>query len=254
MAEAQFRFYEELNDFLPLEKRRQDIRYHIRDRETVKHALEACGVPHAEVELILVNGESAGFSCYVKDGDRISVYPQFETFDISPLLKIREKPLRNPRFIADVHLGGLAKYLRMLGFDALYSQTYTDEQIAGISAREKRIVLTRDRDLLMRKVITHGRFIRATRVRDQLIEVVEYLDLYRHFSPFSRCMECNTKLIPVSKDQIQDKLPADTQSHFTQFSMCMLCERIYWQGSHHRRMQRFIAEVFGGKSIHAIAL
>ena len=254
MAEAQFRFYEELNDFLPPERRKQDIIYHIRDRETVKHAIEACGVPHAEVELILVNGESVGFSCYVRDGDRISVYPRFEAFDISPQLKVRKEPLRNLRFIADVHLGGLAKYLRMLGFDVLYSETYTDEQIAGISARERRIVLTHDRDLLMHRIITHGRFIRATRIRNQLIEVVETLDLYRNFSPFSRCMECNTKLVPVSKDDIKTRLPPDTQNYFTQFALCMLCDRIYWQGSHYRRMRRFITEIFGDRSLNAAAV
>ncbi len=253
MAEAQFRFYEELNDFLPPERRRQDIRYEIRERETVKHAIEACGVPHAEVELILVNGESVGFAYIIQEDDRISVYPQFETIDISPLLKVRDQPLRNPRFIADVHLGGLAKYLRMLGFDTLYSESSTDEEIAAVSSREKRIVLTRDRDLLMHKIITHGRFIRATRIRDQLIEVVEYLDLSRSFSPFSRCMECNTKLVPVSKEQIMDKLPADTQSYYTQFSMCTFCDRIYWRGSHYRRMNRFITEIFGSNNDNAVA-
>lgn len=251
MTEAYFRFYAELNDFLLPVRRNRDFFYQGRKGETVKHAIEACGVPHAEVELILVNGESVGFDHYLKEGDRISVYPQFETLDISPLLKVRDQPIRNPRFIADVQLGGLAKYLRMLGFDVLYSQTYTDEQIAGISSRERRIVLTRDRDLLMHRIITHGRFIRASRVRNQLIEIVEYLDLFRHILPFSRCMECNTRLVSVSKEDIGDRLPSGTQSYYTQFAQCPLCDRIYWKGSHYRRMKRFIAEIFRDKGVNA---
>jgi len=245
MSEIQFRFYEELSDFLPPLRRKRDFCYHIGKRETVKHAIEACGIPHTEVELILANGASVGFDYLLRTEDRISVYPQFEAFDISSLLKVRELPLRNPRFVADVHLGGLARYLRMLGFDTLYDETYRDAQIAAISARDRRIVLTRDRDLLMHRVITHGRFVRATRVREQLIEVVAAIDLSGRFSPFTRCMECNTELAPVSRDTVQHRLPADTLNVFTQFSQCSACERIYWQGSHYRRMLRFMAETFG---------
>ena len=245
MSEIQFRFYEELSDFLPPARRKLDFCYTIRDRETVKHAIEACGVPHTEVELILANGASVGFDYLPCAADRISVYPQFEAFDIASLLKVRDRPMRNPRFVADVHLGGLARYLRMLGFDTLYDETYRDAQIAAISARERRIVLTRDRDLLMHRVITHGRFVRAVRLRDQLIEVVDAIDLVGRFAPFTRCMECNTALTPVTKDEVQHKLPAETPDIFTRFSQCSSCDRIYWKGSHHRRMQKFMAETLG---------
>ncbi len=97
MAEVQFRFYEELNDFLPVVRCKQDFAYQIKKGETVKHAIEACGVPSSEVELILVNGESVDFSYLMQHGDRISVYPMFERFDISPLLRVRKRPLRESR-------------------------------------------------------------------------------------------------------------------------------------------------------------
>jgi uncharacterized protein with PIN domain len=249
MAKAEFRFYEELNDFLPPSRRKRDFSARINPGETVKHAIEACGVPHTEVELILVNGKSVDFSCRIHDGDRISVYPQFETFDISPLLKVREHPVRNSRFIADVHLGGLARYLRMLGFDTLYNSEYTDEQIAQISANDRRIVLTRDRDLLMHKIITHGRYVRAKKVRKQLIEVVKSLDLYRSFALFSRCIDCNTHLVPVDKEKVKDRLQSDTQRYYTHFVLCPSCDQVYWQGSHYQRMQHFFMDIFGEEEI-----
>ena len=246
-AEAGFRFYEELNDFLPPSRRKRDFCFPVNPGETVKHAIEACGVPHTEVDLILVNGESVDFSCRLHAGDQISVYPRFETFDISPIIRVREQPLRNSRFIADVHLGSLARYLRALGFDTLYDRDYADEQIALISAGDQRIVLTRDRDLLMHRIITHGRYVRARQVRRQLIEVIESLDLYRSFAPFSRCMECNTSLVPVAKEQIRDRLPSDTQNYYTHFAQCTRCDNVYWKGSHFRRMQQFFTDAFGEK-------
>jgi len=245
MTEIRFRFYEELGDFLPPVRRKREFPYSIGDRETVKHAIEACGVPHTEVELILVNGDSVGFDYQLRAEDRISVYPQFEAFDITPLLRVRERPLRNPRFIADVHLGALARYLRMLGFDTLFDETWRDAQIAAISARDRRMVLTRDRDLLMHKVITHGRFVRAMRPGDQLREVVDAVDLTGSFAPFTRCMECNTELDRVSRESVQHRVPADTLETFTRFSQCGSCQRVYWQGSHYRRMWKFITATFG---------
>lgn len=244
MTAIQFRFYEELGDFLPQERRKLDFHYVLRGRETIKHAIEACGVPHTEVELILVNGASVGFDYLLRDGDRISVYPRFETFDITPLLRVREKPLRQPRFVADAHLGALARYLRMLGFDTLYDKRCHDADIAAISARDRRIVLTRDRDLLMHRIITHGRYVRAVRPRAQLIEVVEALDLGGGISPFTLCLECNAPLRGATRNEARGLVPADTLDRFTNFSQCPSCERIYWQGSHYRRMQKFIDMTF----------
>ena len=249
MAVASFRFYEELNDFLPPQRRKCTFAYACAAGATVKHAIEALGVPHTEVELILANGESVDFSYVVKEGDRFSVYPMFESLDITPVLKVRAEPLRCTRFIADAQLGGLAKYLRMLGFDTLYDNGYTDAQIARLSADEQRIVLTRDRALLMHKRISHGCYVRGTRPRQQLEEIVSRLDLHRAIKPFSRCLRCNRELKPVAKEAIADRLPPTSASCYRRFWICDQCDRIYWQGSHWRRMEQFVDTLMSRSTI-----
>jgi hypothetical protein len=184
---ARLRFYEELNDFLAPALRKRDIAYRCARAATVKNAIEALGVPHTEVELILVNGASVDFSYLLREGDAVSVYPKFESFDIRPMLRVREAPLRELRFVADAHLGGLARLLRMLGFDTLYSNDITDEQIRDLACSDGRIVLTRDRELLKRRAITHGCFVRALKPRFQLREIVQRLQLESYFS--SDCLE-----------------------------------------------------------------
>ena len=124
MNRAHFRFYEELNEFLPHHKRKTEFVYHFHGAPSVKDAVEAIGVPHVEVDIILVNGISVSFSRKLSDGDRISVYPVFESFDVSAVTHLRARPLREPRFILDVHLGRLAKYLRLCGFDTLFSRFF----------------------------------------------------------------------------------------------------------------------------------
>jgi len=243
MAVANFRFYEELNDFLSPGRRKRDTACACPPGATVKHTIEAHGVPHTEVELILANGESVDFSYVVQEGDHISVYPTFESLDITPLLKVRAKPLRRSRFIADAQLGGLAKYLRMLGFDTLYENGYTDPQIARISADEQRIVLTRDRALLMHKQISHGCYVRGTRPRQQVQEIVARLDLYRAINPFSRCLRCNHELQPIAKEVIRDRLPPRSASFNCRFRICDQCNKIYWEGSHWRRMAQVIDDL-----------
>lgn len=242
MASVEFRFYEELNDFLPPRLRKRAFAQPIAQAASVKHAIEALGVPHTEVELILVNGDSVGFSYLLSEGDRVSVYPKFEALDITPLLKVRERPLRTPRFIADAHLGGLARYLRLLGFDTLYLNAYDDKELARIAVTEQRIVLTRDRELLKRRAISHGCYIRAVHPQEQLREIVSRLDLRRAAAPVSRCLCCNTRLQPVVKQDIIALLASDTAHHYERFWTCRDCNRIYWQGSHWRRMRRLIDE------------
>jgi len=241
MVTVEFRFYEELNEFLPSRLRKRPFRCDCARRATVKQAFEALGVPHTEVELVLVDGESVDFSHIVRDGERVSVYPQFESIDVSPLLRVRERPLRETRFIVDSHFGALARYLRMLGFDTLYEPGWADRRIAEIAADERRIVLTRDRDLLMRAAITHGCYVRGVRPREQLAEVVARLDLAGACAPFSRCMECNAKLDAVGRSQVAARLPAGTGSFYDRFSLCPGCDKIYWQGSHYRAMCKLIA-------------
>ncbi len=184
---ANFRFYEELNDFVGRENYKQTIAYRFGGQPAIKDPIEVLGVPHSEVDLILVNNESVGFDYRLKDGDRVAVYPVFESFNISPVQRLRPKPLRNTAFIVDVNLGKLARHLRMLGFDAAYSNRLRDREIVDIATREKRIVLTRDKRLLFHKAITHGFWVRAVDAGNQLKEVLQRLDLYDQIKPLRRC-------------------------------------------------------------------
>jgi hypothetical protein len=174
---AWFRFYAELNDFLPAERRMTPFECSFIDPATMKDAIESLGVPHTEVDLILANGESVDFSYVLRDGDRISVYPVFEALDITPLVRVRPRPLRQPRFVLDTHLGRLAVYLRIAGFDALYQNDYGDAELVRISRDERRILLTRDAGLLQRCMITHGYYVRETAARRQFAEVMRRFDL-----------------------------------------------------------------------------
>lgn len=245
MNSCSIRFYAELNDFLPREKRQVTASLSFWGQPGVKDLIESLGVPHTEVDLVLVNGESVEFSRKVQDGDRISVYPVFESIDISPVTRVRPEPLREVRFVLDAHLGRLATYLRMLGFDALYESGFSDESLAEASARERRVLLTRDRELLKRKTITHGYFVRGTNPRAQLAEVLDRFDLYRHVRPFSRCLRCNLLLEAVQKEQVIERLPPKVCECFSEFWVCRGCGRVYWEGSHYEHMKQLVGRIQG---------
>ncbi|MCF8069542.1 MAG: Mut7-C ubiquitin/RNAse domain-containing protein [Desulfobacterales bacterium] len=233
---AQFRFYEELNDFLPPSRYKLTTPYYFNGHPSIKGAIEAQGVPHTEVDLILVNGRSVGFDYHLMDEDSVSVYPVFENVDISPIEKLRDRPLRNSAFILDVHLGKLARLMRMLGFDVLYRNDYDDPEIIDIGVLENRIILTRDRCLLYAKVITHGYRIRSFDPETQLKEVLRRFDLYSTIKPFKRCMSCNGHLCPVDKHKILDCLEPKTKLYYHTFHQCTDCGKIYWKGSHYEKM------------------
>lgn len=241
MVTATFRFYEELNDFLAPARRKQTFTAPCARRATTKHMIEALGVPHTEVELILVNGESVGFDRLLEDGDRVAVYPRFEAMDVTPLLRLREHPLRDPRFVADSHLGGLAHMLRMLGFDTLYDNHFHDDDIVATAEREGRIVLTRDRELLKRRAVTRGCYLHAQQSGEQLREIVTRLDLAQSARPFTLCLHCNAPLRAVDKASVFDRLPPKVQAYYERFSTCDVCGRIYWEGSHWRNMRKLLA-------------
>jgi len=237
MVTATFRFYEELNDFLPAGRRRQEFAAPCAESATTKHMIEALGVPHTEVELILVNGESVGFDHRLREGDRVAVYPKFEALDITPLLRVREQPLRNPQFVADAHLGALARLLRRAGFDTLYDNHYQDREIADIAGRDGRIVLTRDRELLKLRSIMHGCYVHAIKPAQQLQEIMDRLDLARSARPFSLCLVCNAPLRAVDKAAVLERLPPSVRDSHERFTTCDVCHRVFWEGSHWRRMQ-----------------
>ena len=217
MKTAFFRFYEELNDFLSKEKRKTRFEHNFVDRTSIKDMIESLGVPHTEIDLILVNGNSVNFAYLVNDKDDISVYPVFESLDISNIQHLRAKPLRNKKFVLDVHLGTLAKYLRMMGFDTIYKNDYNDEEIIEISSNERRTILTRDRGILKRNVVTHGYWIRNQNPELQLKEVVERFNLKNQIREFERCLECNAKLEKADREKIIERLPLKVRQRQNNF-------------------------------------
>ncbi len=243
MNQASFRFYAELNDFLPLHRKQVTFSHVFLGQPSIKDTIEALGVPHTEVDLILVNGESVDFSYCIKDGDQVSIYPMFESIDIAGILRVRPQPLREVRFVLDTHLGRLASYLRMLGFDTLYRNEFADAELARISSRERRILLTKDRGLLKRNEVTHGAFVRGIHPRAQLIEVLQRFDLVGLINPFQRCIRCNGLMKPVRKEDVFGELPPRIRQEHDVFQRCEGCAQVYWRGSHYQRMQRFISQV-----------
>ncbi len=203
--------------------------------------IEACGVPHTEVDLIVANGRSVDFSYLVNGEDRISVFPVFEAFDITPIVKVRPEPLRSVRFVADNHLGRLARLLRLLGLDTLYERDWTDPELVRISTSDQRILLTRDVGLLKRALVTHGAYVRATDPREQMTEVIRRFHLAQRLTPFTRCMTCNGELTPVAKEEIAHRLPPETRRHVNDYRACASCGKVYWQGAHHAELQRIVA-------------
>ena len=243
---AEFRFYEELNDFLPPAQRKQTLPYRFNGHPGIKDPIEAFGVPHTEVDLVVVNGGSVGFDYQLQDGDRVAVYPVFEGLDISPVVKLREAPLRRTAFVVDVNLGRLARKLRLLGFDTLFSNAYTDPEIAEISQTQHRIVLTRDRRLLHAKAVTHGYWVRSDIPTRQLEEVVRRFDLAGAVKPFSRCAACNGLIEPVSKQAVLPLLEPGTRRHYEKFHRCPACGKVYWEGPHIARLRQLLPGFLGG--------
>ena len=243
LGQITIRFYEELNDFLQAEQCKTPFVCDLKFGRSVKDLIESLGVPHTEVDLILVNGESVDFNYLVRDGDQISVYPVFESLDISPVIRLRPKPLRDPQFVLDTHLGKLAAYLRLLGFDCLYRNDYDDPILASISVEHHRILLTCDIGLLMRKQITHGYFVRQRQPQQQLLEIVARFDLAGMLRPFTRCLHCNGELQAVDKADIEQQLLPRTREFYQEFWRCDQCHKVYWKGSHYQRMLQIISSL-----------
>lgn len=240
---AYFRFYAELNYFLPKNQRYVLFPLTFKNRQTTKHLIESIGVPHPEVDLILVNNEPKDFSYIVQDKDVISVYPVFESFDISEENKLRAEPLREPKFVLDGHLGRLSAYLRLLGFDALYRNDYGDEEIAQIAYQQNRICLTRDRGLLKRNMVKRGYCLRSLDSRQQVKEVLQRFDLLSRVKPFLCCAHCNGLLEDVDKSEIIDQLLPKTKRYYNEFKRCSECGQVYWKGSHYERIIKIMDDL-----------
>jgi len=235
MNQGRFRLYAELNDLLPVDRKETEICLPSNGDQSVKHLIESLGVPHTEVGQIIVNGVPVDFGYRVQDGDLVAVYP----------LSNQDSPISidQLRFILDNHLGRLAAYLRMLGFDTLYRNDYQDEELASVSSRESRILLTRDKRLLMRNQVTRGYWVRSKAPRKQLEEVVRRYQLAEVIQPFQRCVRCNAKLVQVHKEDVLHRLEPLTRRYFDEFALCPDCDQIYWKGSHYARMLQIIQSV-----------
>lgn len=241
---ATFRFYGELNDFLAPVRRRQDVTLRCAQAATTKHMIEALGVPHTEVDAILVNGEWSGFERLLAEGDRVAVYPAFGVLALPPGQRLQPVP-PEPRFVADAHLGALARYLRMAGFDTLYENSFDDDTVERIAAEDDRTILTRDRELLKRRHVSHGCYVHALKPEQQFREIVARLALAGRGQPFSLCLHCNLPLRPVDKAAVADRLPAAVRLEQDEFRTCERCGRIYWKGSHYRRMSALLGSALG---------
>jgi uncharacterized protein with PIN domain len=239
MGAARFRFYAELKDFLVPENRAQAVERRFDVAGSVKDFIESFGVPHTQVELVLVNGEPVDFAYRVKDGDAVSVYPVFESLDVKAVPRPRPEPLRDLRFVLDVHLGRLAAYLRMAGFDAAYRNRAADDELAAVVERDRRVLLTRDRYLLMRSNVDRGYWVRSTEPKQQFVEVLKRFQLAGSMRPFTRCMRCNAELAAVSREEVLDRLPERVRER-DQFRQCRGCGQVYWEGTHHARMRTLL--------------
>ncbi len=239
---AYFRFYGSLNDFLPSFRRQQGFIYLVRGNPSIKDTIEALGVPHPEVELILANGQSVDFSYSLQDGDQFSIYPHFTSLLLGELQLVRPHLLLT-RFVLDVHLGKLATYLRLLGFDSWYRHDCDDEELAAISDSEQRILLTRDRGLLKRSLVTYGYWVRAIDPIQQSREVLQRFALWAKIRPFRRCLRCNGDLVSVEFDEVSARLPAKTRQYYNEFYLCQRCQQVYWKGAHYSDLQQLVKQI-----------
>ena len=240
------RFFAELNDFLAIARRHTAFKQDIKKPRSVKDLIESIGVPHIEVDLIIVNAKSVDFTHSIAGGEQIEVYPASCKPRISPLIHNQPEPLTSPGFVLDVHLGRLAAYLRMLGFDTLYRNDYDDPELAEISARESRILLSCDLKLLTRKQIRFGYFIRSRKPRQQIVEVLTRSHLTEQQQSLARCMQCNGIIQAVAKKDIIARLLPLTRKHYENFYQCDSCGKIYWEGSHYQKMQGLIQKFKAG--------
>jgi uncharacterized protein len=245
MSHATFTFHAALEEFLPPARRGAPFAHHFDGRVSIKDMIESLGPPHTEVEAIVVGERSVDFDQLVRDGDLVDVYPVFAPLPAIPLVPLRPPLPPSPGFVLDTHLGQLAAYLRMLGFDTLYRNDYADDELARISSLETRILLTRDRGLLKRGIVTFGYYVRATDPQRQVAEVLRRYDLAAAIVPLRRCIRCNGLLRPVSKEQVGPRLEPKTRAFYDEFSACAACDQIYWKGSHYERMRSFIDRVLG---------
>jgi len=243
MKTANFTFHGALNFFLPRRRKNKTIPFEFDWNGSIKDMVEAIAPPHPEIELMVVNGQSVGWDYIVQDNDTVDAYPDYESVELAEKIRLIPPYQGRPKFVLDTHLGRLAAYLRMMGFDTLYRNDYEDDELAEVSQAENRILLTRDVGVLKRGIVTYGYFVRNTNPQKRLHEISQRYGLAEQIEAFARCMKCNGIVEPVEKAEIIDQIPEDTASYYNEFQRCQSCGQIYWKGSHHQKMERLIDEV-----------
>jgi uncharacterized protein with PIN domain/sulfur carrier protein ThiS len=243
MFHVSVRCYAELNDFLSPEQRFVTFPLVLPQGISVEALLEEIGITPQVIDLVLVNGNSVGMLHKLAKNDRVTLYPVFESFDIASITKLQNSPLRRPRFILDVHLGKLAHYLRMFGFDTLYQNDYTNYMLCTLSVKEHRILLSKNHTLVKNESITHAHLVKNENSRAQLVEVFELLDLYSLSTPFTRCIDCNSMLQQIDKHSILSRIPQSVIDWCDDYLLCPGCNRIYWKGSHYQHMNKFVQHI-----------
>jgi uncharacterized protein with PIN domain len=240
MPAAEIRCYAELNDFLAASRRQRPFAISFAVPGSVKDALESAGVPHPEIDLILVNGEAVGFDRVLAPGDRVAAFPRFRALDVSGLSPTHVPPAAALRFTLDNHLGRLARHLRLLGFDADHSADAGDAALAASAAAGDRVLLTRDLDLLKRAVVRRGYRVRATDPFDQAVEVLRHFAPARLPVPLSRCLPCGAPLVEANPAETAGRVPPRVAARHEVYRRCPGCGRLYWEGTHHRRLAALV--------------
>lgn len=219
------------------------IIYRFHGQPAIKDSVEALGVPHTEVDLLLVAGRSVAFDYRLQDADRVAVYPFGNSPQVGRLLHLSPPIPQQIAFILDVHLGKLARRLRILGFDCHYRNDYSDPQIIQLALAKELVILTRDRGILKHSCVSQGYLVGAERVEEQVTEVLRRYCLFDRIEALRRCPECNGLLEPVAKEQIIQRLPAKTACYYQDFQQCSVCRRIYWQGSHYVKLKSWVQQL-----------
>ena len=239
----------DLQQLLKREFRGQDkIAHELKRRASAKDVVESFGIPHTEIGVMRANGREISFSHIVENSETIEISPLYAPIDVLTASLLRPQPLQNITFAVDDNVGKLASLLRMAGLDTYYVNTISDRELVKIAHHEGRILLSKDKDLLKRKMIVFGRLVRAITPKKQLAEIIQLYGLREQLQPFSRCLKCNDLLQPIEKQEIIDRLEPLTIKYYDSFHTCRSCGNIYWPGSHRERMLTMLS---GFSSCHS---
>ncbi|WP_022669122.1 Mut7-C RNAse domain-containing protein [Desulfospira joergensenii] len=232
------RFSEDLDFFLKKEQQGRRFALDMDRKASVKDIIESQGVPHTEVGRMELEKQTRDFAFIPGRTGALDVSGIKPPFDVLKPGFLRPRPLARIRFVADVNVMKLGKLMLLLGFDTACSSSFSDPEIADISEREKRIVLTRDTGLLKRKKIEFGRRIRSNLPYEQLEETLVFFGLSGKIRFFTRCSHCNKSLEPRDKADVMALLEPKTQKYFSRFFQCPECKKVFWKGSHYAKIVR----------------